>query len=196
MTGIALSIVLLMSVLTAYSQKKLLSFQILRSGNKVGTMRFSETTSGGTDSLKLESDVKTKLISTFIAHGAEQAIFNSGILWRSSIYREVNGKEKANKRHQADNGHYIIYKGKEAKVMKDYPITYNMLSLYSKEPENISKVYSDNFETFITIQKVDPHKYKIVLPDDNYNYYYYKDGVLNLVEVHHTLYSANIVLAK
>jgi len=69
-----------------------------------------------------------------------------------------------------------------------------MLSLYSREPENISQVYSDNFQSFIAIQKTDKHKYKITLPDGNYNYCYYKNGVLNLVEVHHSLYSANIVL--
>ncbi len=108
----------------------------------------------------------------------------------------MNGDEKANKQHRADNGQYIIYKGKKSEVMKTYPITYTMLSLYSREPENIGKVYSDNYETFLAIQKTDAHKYKITLPDGNYNYYYYKDGVLKLVEVHHSLYTANIVLVN
>ena len=71
-----------------------------------------------------------------------------------------------------------------------------MLSLYSKEPENIGKAYSVNFESFLTIQKVDVHKYKITLPDGSYNYYCYKDGLLNIIEVHHGLYSANIVLVN
>ena len=80
--------------------------------------------------------------------------------------------------------------------MKTYPVNYNMLSLYSREPENIDHVYSDDYETFLAIQKTDAHKYKISLADGNYNYYYYKDGVLNLVEVHHSLYTANIVLVN
>jgi len=159
-------------------------------------VRFSETTSGGVDSLKVESNVKTKLVSTFIAHGLEYAIFSNGILLQSSIYRQLNGDEKANKQHRLDNGKYIVYKGKNSKVIKSYPITYNMLSLYSREPENIGNVYSDNYETFLAIQKTGAHRYKISLPDGNYNYYYYKDGVLNLVEVHHSLYTANIVLVN
>jgi hypothetical protein len=196
MVGIALSFILLMSVLPGYSQKKSLNFQILRSGNKVGTLHFSETSFGGTDSLKVESNVRTKLVSNFIGYGREYAIFSNGILLQSSIYRQLNGDEKANKQHRADNGQYIISNKKNSKVMKTYPINYNMLSLYSREPENIDHVYSDNYETFLAIQKTDAHKYKITLPDGNYNYYYYKDGVLNLVEVHHSLYTANIVLVN
>jgi len=64
------------------------------------------------------------------------------------------------------------------------------------EALNVDKVYSDIFETFIVIQKTGEHRYKITLPDGNYNYYNYKQGVLTLVEVHQSLYSANIVLAN
>jgi len=196
MAGIVVSFILLMSVLPGYSQKKFLNYQILRNGNKVGTMHFSETTSGRIDSLKLESNVKTKLVSSFIVYVHEDAIFSNSILLQSSVYRQLNGNEKVNKQHRLDNGQYIISNKKKSKVMKTYPINYNMLSLYSREPENIGNVYSDNYETFLAIQKTDAHKYKISLPDGNYNYYYYKDGVLNLVEVHHSLYTANIVLVN
>jgi len=192
----SLSTVLFMVALTGYSQKKSLNFHILRNGNKIGTVYFSKTTSGGIDSLKVESTVKTKLVANITGRALENAVFKNGILVQSSIYRELNGDEKTNKQHRLDNGQYIISKGKKSGVMKTYPITYTMLSLYSKEPENISKVYSDNFETFLVIEKIDAHKFKITLPDDNYNYYHYKNGVLSLVEVHHSLYSANIVLVN
>jgi uncharacterized protein DUF6134 len=191
-----LSILLLFVVLSvkSHSQNKALTYQIVRNGNKVGTLRFSETSTGDMDHLKMESDVKTRFVFTFTAHSSEEAVYYNGILLRSSIYRKLNGTEKANKQHQAGNQQYIIHAGEKTEVTKNYPITYNMLSLYSREPENISQVYSDNFQSFIAIQKTDQHKYKITLPDGNYNYYYYKNGVLSLVEVHHSLYSANIVL--
>jgi hypothetical protein len=40
------------------------------------------------------------------------------------------------------------------------------------------------------------HKYKVILPDGNYNYYSYKGGELHQVEIHHTAYSAVIVRAN
>ena len=190
------SLLFLVSLLSvnSYSQNKVLTYQIVRNGNKVGTLRFSETSTGDMDYLKMESDVKTRFVFTFTAHSNEEAIYYNGVLLRSSIYRKLDGTEKANKQHRAGNQQYIIHAGQRTEVTKNYPITYNMLSLYSREPENISQVYSDNFQSFIAIQKTDKHKYKITLPDGNYNYYYYENGVLNLVEVHHSLYSANIVL--
>ncbi|HEY1871206.1 MAG TPA: DUF6134 family protein [Chitinophagaceae bacterium] len=193
-TGLLLFVMLTAS--NARSQNKSLNYQILRNGSKVGTLHFSEINSTGTDYLKMESDVKTRFIFTFKAHANEEATYVNGVLLRSSIYRELNGSEKANKQHQAGNRQYIIHEGRDLKITKNYPITYSMLSLYSKEPENIGSVYSDNFETFVAIQRTDVHKYKITLPDGNYNYYYYKNGVLNQVEVHHSLYSANIILTN
>jgi len=188
--------VLLLGAIKVSSQNKSLNYQIIRNGNKVGTLRFSETIAAGMDYLKMQSDVRTRFIFTFNAHANEEAVYCNGVLLKSSIYRQLNGSEKANKQHQAGNGEYIIHKGSDVEVKKGFPITYSMLSLYSKEPEDVGKVYSDNFETFIAIQQPEPHKYKITLPDGNYNYYYYKNGVLNEIEVHHSLYSANIVLTN
>jgi hypothetical protein len=191
--GLCVCIILMLFTSTGFSQSRSLNFQIVRNENKIGTVHFSENISGGTDSLKMESNVKTRFIFTFIGYVLESATFSNGVLLKSSIYRKFNGDEKANKQHRAMNTQYIISQGEKSKVMKDYPITYNMLSLYSKEPVNIEKVYSDNFEQFLSIQKVASHKYKITLPDDNYNTYSYVGGVLNVVEVHHTFYTVSLV---
>lgn len=176
------------------SQKKSLYFDVIRNAKTVGKIIFSETSSGKNDSLKLEVNVKTKLIWTFNAEAREMAVFRDGILFESSIYRKVNGDEKANKKQRVDNGKYIITHGLHSKEMSIYPITYTMLSLYSKEPVNLNNVYSDNFESLVGIQKIEDHKYKVTLPDNNYNSYFYKDGLLSHVEIHHTMYSAKFVL--
>ncbi|HET9824973.1 MAG TPA: DUF6134 family protein [Chitinophagaceae bacterium] len=194
--GLALLALAMLITLTSHAQSRQFNYQIVRNGSKVGTLNFSETTNGVTDYLKMESDVKTRFIFTFTAHASEEAVYRNGILLNSSIYRKLNGNEKVNKQHLAQNSQYIIRKGNNTEINRNYPITYSMLSMYCKEPQNISKVYSDNFETFLPIQKIDGHKYKITLRDGNYNYYCYKDGVLNRVEIHHTLYSANIVLTN
>jgi hypothetical protein len=193
-TKILLSTLLLILSLAAASQKKSLYFDILQNGKKVGRMNFQEASSGKIDSLKMESTVNSKLIWAITSEAREMAVFSDGVLQESSIYRKLNGNEKANKRHRAVNGKYIITHGTNSKETKTYPITYNMLSLYSNEPVDISKVYSDNFESTLDIEKIEDHKYKVTLPDNNYNYYLYKDGVLNQVEIHHTLYSAKLVL--
>ena len=194
LAGSVVFVMLLVFATKSFGQSKTHNYQIIRNGSKVGTLQFSEGLNGEIDHLKMVSDVKTRFVFTFTAHAIEEAVYQNGVLLRSSIYRTLNGSEKANKQHEANNKQYIIHAGERSEVTKNYPITYSMLSLYSREPEGINKVYSDNFQTFIPIVKLDPHKYKITLPDGNYNYYYYKDGVLVLIEVHHSFYSANIAL--
>jgi hypothetical protein len=194
--SIVLIIAVLLIVFNGHSQTRALNYQIFRNGSKVGSLHFTQSTVAGLNYLQMESEVKVRFIFTFTASAKEEAVYSNGILLRSSIYRKMNGSEKANKQHQAANNQYIIHAGKNSAIAKNYPITYNMLSLYSMEPLNVDKVYSDIFETFIVIQKTGEHRYKITLPDGNYNYYNYKQGVLNLVEVHQSLYSANIVLAN
>jgi hypothetical protein len=195
-TGFLLATTILFFVTGAAAQNKSLSYEILRNGSKVGMLHFTETTTGDMNYLKMESDVKTRFLFTFTVRALEETVYYNGIMVRSSIYRQLNGVEKVNKQHQADNKQYIIHAGKNSEVTKYYPITYNMLCLYSIEPERISKVYSDNFETFVDIEKAGPHRYKITLPDGNYNYYNYKNGVLTLMEIHHSLYAASIILTN
>jgi len=195
-TPIALILVLLLFVFNGHSQTRSLNYHIIRNGSKVGSLHFTQSVVSGINYLEMESEVKTRFIFAFTISVKEEAVYSNGILLRSSFYRLTNGNEKANKQHLLGNNQYIIQTGKNSAVVKNYPITYNMLSLYSMEPVNVDKVYSDSFETFVSIQKTGEHRYKISLPDGSYNYYYYKQGVLTMVEVHHSLYSANIVLAN
>jgi len=189
-----LLVILVLLSVTSKAQKRSLSYSIIRNGSKVGTIQFSQTTNGGMNYLNLESEVKTRFIFTFTAKAKEEAVYSNGVLLHSSIYRQMNGSEKANKQHEAVNNQYVIHAGKKTETVKNYPITFNMLSLYTTEPVDIGKVYSDNFQTFLSIERSESHKYKITMPDGNYNYYYYQNGILKTVEVHHSLYSATIVL--
>lgn len=189
-----LTIFLLLSV-AGICQKKTLYFDVLRNGAKVGVLVFSESASGGVDSLILESRVKTRLVRTYVAEAKETAVFKNGILKESFIYSKLNGEEKANKKHRAVNGKYMISMGANLSETDAYPITYNMLCLYSKEPVDIRKVYSDKYESLLRIEKVGEHKYKVRLPDDNYNCYLYKDGALSQVDIYRSIYSVKLVRA-
>ena len=196
LAGIVLLTLLILSSAKCNSQIRSLNYEIIRNGNKIGSLHFTQMVQAGFNYLHVESEMKAKFLFSFVIKVKEEALYYNDILLRSSVYRQMNGNEKANKQHQAFNNEYIIQAGKRSEVVKTYPIRYNMLSLYSREPVDVSKVYSDNFETFIPIEKIDAHKYMVRLPDGNYNCYNYKDGVLCLVEVYSNLYSATIVLMR
>ena len=178
----------------ANAQEKKLEYNIKRNGEVVGTIRFVQNITGSRTTLKLESEVKTRFIFTFTAKAQEEAIYDNGIMTWSSIFRKLNGSVKADKKTKATGTVYTVYKGNKTETMNNYPVRYNMLSIYSTEPVNIIKVYSDNFQQQVDIQKITEHHYKIKFPDGNYNEYFYANGICSRVEVHHSLYSATIEL--
>lgn len=178
----------------AFSQEKKFEYSIKRNGDQVGTIQLSQVIAGNRTTLKLESEVKTRFIFTFTAKAKEETIYDNGIMTWSSIYRKLNGNVKADKKTKAIGNSYTIFKNDKKETVNNYPIRYNMLSIYVQEPVSIVKVYSDNFQKNLDIQKLADHHYKIRFPDGNYNEYFYSNGICSRVVVHHNLYSAVIEL--
>lgn len=178
----------------AISQEKKLEYVIKRKGSEVGAISIIQQTLGNRMFIKLESEVRTRMIFLFTAKGKEESIYENGILTWSSIYRKMNGSEKANKKTRLSGKNYIVSKGDDSETLNSYPIRYNMLCLYILEPVNIQKVYSDNFQQFLDIQTLAPHHYKIRFPDGNSSEYFFSNGICSTIKVHHSLYSATIEL--
>lgn len=187
-------VALLSLTISLPAQEKTLAYSIKRNGDIVGSIRFVQSIAGARTVLTMESEVNTRFLFTFKAKAKEEAIYDNGIMTWSSVYRKLNGNVKADKKTRANGNAYTVYKGSKTEKLNNYPIRYNMLSVYVTEPVNISKVYSDNFQQQLDIQKLSDHHYKIKFPDGNYNEYFYTGGVCSRVEVHHTMYSATIEL--
>jgi len=188
------TLVLFLVISPAFSQEKKLEYRIKRNGDEVGTIRFSQIIAGNRTTLRLESEVKTRFIFTFSAKAKEEAIYDYGIMVWSSIYRKLNGNIKADKKTKAIGNSYTVFNGDKKETVNNYPVRYNMLSVYVLEPVSVSKVYSDNFQQLVDIIKTGDHVYEIKFPDGNYNEYHYVNGICSRVDVHHTLYSAVIEL--
>jgi Domain of unknown function (DUF6134) len=192
--NLTLLVVLLGTMISANAQEKKLEYNIKRNGDVVGNIHFIQGIAGNRTVLTMESEVNTRFIFNFKAKAKEEVIYDNGIMTWSSIFRKLNGNVKVDKKTKANGSAYTVYKGSKTEMLNNYPIRYNMLSVYIIEPVNVTKVYSDNFQQQIDIQKVDDHHYKIKFPDGNYNEYFYTNGICSKVEVHHSLYSATIEL--
>ena len=55
--------------------------------------------------------------------------------------------------------------------------------LYTTMPAKINKVFSGNFQKMVDIQKIAENKFRLLLPDEKYNDYTYKNGVCVLVDI-------------
>ena len=182
------------ATLCVSAQEKKLAYNIKRNGDIVGNIQFVQSIVGSRTLLTMESEVNTRFIFNFKANAIEEVIYDNGIMTWSSILRKLNGTIKVDKKTKANGNAYTVYKGSKKETLNNYPIHYNMLSVYIIEPVTIKKVYSDNFQQQIDIQKIADHHYKIKFPDGNYNEYFYTNGLCSKIVIHHSLYSATIEL--
>ncbi len=194
--NLTLLVFLLGTLISINAQEKKLEYNIKRNGDVVGNIHFIQGIAGNRTVLTMESEVNTRFIFNFKANAKEEVIYDNGIMTWSSIFRKLNGNVKVDKKTKASGNTYTVYKGSKIETLNNYPIRYNMLSVYIIEPLNITKVYSDNFQQQIDIQKITDHHYKIKFPDGNYNEYFYANGVCSKIEIHHSLYSATIELTS
>lgn len=190
-------LLLLMAVLfgpAIGAQERVFTYSITRNGNPVGTLQVQEVQKAGRVQYRMQTRVKSRLVFSFSAFSREEAVYEHGCLVYSSLFREVNGREKVNKRTQVAGKNYLVEQNGKKEWLGHYPIQYNMMSLYTREPLQLSPVFSDNFQRFLPIEKVGVHQYRIRFPDGNWSEYFYRDGICVRIRVKHTLYSAEITL--
>lgn len=178
------------------AQERKLIYNVIRNGNIIGTLDLIELTQGEKRFLSLTSDVKTRFLLTFHLYSSETAAYDGGIMMYSSFFEKQNGSVTANKRTICDGKNYKLVDKEKTEVVTSPPIRYNLLLLYVTIPEKIDKVYSDNHQKLLDIKKVEHNKYRLTLPNGNFNYYTYENGVCTKVEVERTLFTLQFVLTR
>lgn len=191
---LVLCLLLLLVCCLALPQSAHLHYSVLRKGTEIGTIAFSRESSGTRRVLKLESNIRTRMLFLFTASGKEETTFDNDILLSSSVLQKFNGNERVNKSTKLVGRNYVITKGRRTENIGMYPIFYNMLSLYDMEPVNIASVYTDVYQKLLVIRRIADHVYKIVFPDGSFNEYYYENSVCAKIEVHHSMYRSTFQL--
>ena len=179
----------------AFAQDQTLNYNVLHGGRTVGRMTLEQRQQGDDVFLKIASDVKMRFLFAISVNIQEDAHYRNGKLISSHVLRKVNGKQKADKITRACDGCYQLSDDGKVRLFDQKQINNNLSMMYLKEPVGLSQVYSDNFQQFVQVKQVDSHAYRINLPDGNYNFYTYTNGICSKVEIHHSLYTIQIQLA-
>ncbi|PWK75888.1 hypothetical protein LX99_03621 [Mucilaginibacter oryzae] len=174
------------------AQEQTVKYNVLHSGKVVGHLNLYRRQQGDELYLKMISQVKMRFIFSVKVDIQEESMFSKGKLINSTVCRHVNDKEKCNRQTRAvASGYQTVAEGKCGKLDQQQ-IGANLMLLYCREPDDQAQVYSDNFQQFLQVKQVSPHVYRIDLPDGNYNFYSYTNGVCSKVDIHHTLYTIQI----
>lgn len=187
--GVLFFVLVLAGLGKAAAQDVLLTYAIKRNGEAIGHMKVKQVKSGSRTTYRMTSEINTRVIFRYTAKGAEEAVYDNGLLIYSSVYQNLNGKEKVNKKTALKGAAYTTSDGGTERQLPDKAITYNMVCLYNNEPQKVGRVYSDKYQRLLPIEKLGAGRYKIAFPDGNSNTYHYANGICTRVVVDHTLYS-------
>ncbi|MBK0377840.1 DUF6134 family protein [Mucilaginibacter segetis] len=193
-TVTAVMLMMLTLSLPLFAQEQTVKYNVLKGNKVVGCLDLYKKRNGNNLYLKMISEVKVKFIFSINVFCNEESLFQDGKLMSSHVLRKVNGKEKANRQTlAADEGYKTIAEGKSG-ILNATTINNNLMLLYCCEPKDNAQVYSDNFQQFLRVKQTGDHVYRIDLPDGNYNYYSYTNGICSKVDIHHSLYTIQIKL--
>lgn len=186
--------IFLITMQTAIAQETTLHYTVKKGDKNIGTFTVVEQSSSVAKTIKLVSHIKTSFIVAVSVDAEEESHFQNGVLSKSSVYRKVNGDEKLNKKHSYCGNGYVVYNNRQKDSVCCIKIGYNLMCLYNAEPVNISKVYSDNFQQFLSLKALGSNKYRIDMPDGNFNIYHYSNGKCITIEMHHSMYTITMQL--
>ena len=176
------------------AQERKLVYDVIRNGKVIGEINFVELTQGQKKFLSMNSNVETTIIIPITDHTAETAGFDKGTMVYSSFYQKQTGTDEVKKTTKLSGKVYKVITNGELKSIALPPVRYNTLMLYTTEPNKINKVFSGNFQTLLDIKKIADNKYRLLLPDEKYNDYTYKNGVCVMVEIVRNMGTVQFVL--
>lgn len=192
-SGFCLLMMLLYSF-TASSQATLV-YDVVKGKKIIGTLISSKIIRDNLTEYAIESKVNVDMILAFKIYSRVSGVYRDGVLIDGKILRKVNDSEKANAHIFWATDKYFIQEDKKLEEFRQ-KIFYSTACLMHWEPVNFSAVYSENYKKMIPIKVVGPHKYMLLLPDGNKNYYTYQNGICLEAEVNTNLSTAYFRLRK
>jgi len=187
-------ILFLLYSFTVKSQVTLV-YDVIKGKKVIGTLISSKVSTNNLTEYAIESKVNVDMILAFKIYSRVSGVYRDGVLIDGKILRKVNDSEKANAHIFWATDKYFIQEDKKLEEFKQ-KIFYSTACLMHWEPVNFSTVYSENYKKMIPIKVVGPHKYMLLLPDGNKNYYSYQNGICFEAEVNTNLSTAFFKLRK
>jgi hypothetical protein len=189
-----LLLIALMVGVFCVAQQRSYTYGISMNGKPVGELKVIQKAMNDSLVIDITSVIMTRMIFLFKVVSFDKTIFHHGRLHYSSTFRQINkGHKSTTVTRDMGQGYHSEKEGN----IKEFPrscIYHNMSSLYISEPTDFTVVYSDVFQQFVGISYVEPHRYKLKLPDGNTNEYYYANGICKRIRVNHTMFSAQMDL--
>lgn len=160
-----------------------LTYQIFMGNDSIGLMHAEHKVAGANHLYEYRSSMSVNSVVNVEIQFLLTATFDKDKLLNSYTEQNVNGRTKVSSTAKWDGKMYLVQTLEKKDKIKNTMITYNLATLYFKEPVNLKKIYSDTNGSFLNVKQAGPHQYELVLPDGKRNLYTYQFGICKEVEI-------------
>lgn len=177
------------------AQSRSLYYDVEKNGKVIGHVNVFEKSEGNKTVFTLSSNVKTSLIISYSNYIKESVVFEKGMMTSSNYYQKVNGKETATSIY-LDGTYFKKVSDGRVDFHVHTPVYNNYLQMFFYYPGDVQRVYSNRFQRFLDVKKITETRYRLTLPNRDYNYYDYKNGICTSVDIERAFFTIHFVLKK
>ena len=169
------------------------TFKVFFGSTDIGNIKGNMTVLGDETTYKVISDVEyNSWLYDYQRTTKVEAVFSDDLLKtcksRVTKYGEL---EEFNTTTREDSVYKCFSHPNDHSTIED-DIGMTSIVLYFKEPVGISRIFSESYQQFCDISKVEGHEYRLNLPDGKTNHYFYENGQLKEVKVYRSLFTVTI----
>lgn len=159
-----------------------LHYNALRKDKVIGGMDIVIKNSGDDQTFFVTSNMEFRVLVTLRVEFTNEEIFHDGVLIVGSVNNKMIGFKENEARIERKDEEYHLWINGTPEPIREKEIKYTVSQIYTREPYDGQKVFSQYYGTYFTFEKVAPHEYKYTSSEGD-NYYTYLNGICTDVKV-------------
>lgn len=130
----------------------------------------------------VKSEMDFRFLISLKVRFVNYEIFENGVLEEGMINNRMIGfKESEASIRKTIDGYDLLINGSK-ELVEDKEITYSVSKIYTQEPVDGQKVYSQYYGKYFTFEETGLHHYKFSSPEGD-NYYTYEQGICTDIKI-------------
>lgn len=179
-----LTIFIVFQCLPVWAQTTACSFEIKVAGKTVGCLDVSKISMGSATKYIYHSEVEIDFFGKVNVKSQQVVIFRAGKMVSSLHEVYKNGKIHERAKTEADGHGYVFSKkGKATEI--NQPISFSSILLFFHKPTTVHQVFSESEGIFKKLETLGDNSFGLTASGYHTNKYFYKNGKLLKVQLHH-----------
>ncbi len=171
-------LLILFKLTCSFAQITNLKYRVIYKDKEVGTLLATKQISDSIIFYQNKTEIDTRVITKINLEYKYDVIFENGLLNKSNVQIELNGKSRKNSKTILEKNKYHYYEDEDLSLLISENINYTAAMLILEEPIGIQNVYSEENGTFHGLKKIEEHIYEKRGEKNRINTYIYKNNIL------------------